>query len=110
MLEKIHRTGVKNMTTETIKQGVIELISKLFEDKGFDTDIIEYVDLIDDLGMDSITFISIVVEIEAHFDIEVPDDMLLPEKFKCVDDIVSIVANKLSKKLEQSGVIENVET
>ena len=97
------------MTTETIKQEVIELISELFKDKGFDIDIIEYVDLIDDLGMDSITFIAIVVEVEAHFGIEVPDDMLLLEKFKCVDDIVSVVENELSKKLEGSEVIENVE-
>ena len=97
------------MTTETIKQRIVELISQLFDDKGFDSDIIEYVDLIDDLGMDSITFISIVVEVEAHFGIEVPDDMLLLEKFKCVDDIVSVVENELSKKLEGSEVIENVE-
>ena len=60
-------------------------------------DVLEYVDLIEEWGMDSITFISIVVEIEAHFDIEVPDDMLLLENFKCVDDIVSIVENELSK-------------
>ena len=98
------------MTTETIKQEVIELISELFKDNGFDIDILEYVDLIDDLGMDSITFISIVVEIEAYFDIEVPDDMLLLENFKCIDDIVSIVENGLSKKSEGSEVMENVET
>ena len=98
------------MTTETIKQEVIELVSKLFKDKGIDIDIIEYVDLIDDMGMDSMTFISIVVEIEAHFGIEVPDDMLLLENFKCVDDIVSIIENELSKKTEVSEAIENVET
>ena len=86
------------MTTETIKQEVIELIEDLFKDKGFDSDIIEYVDLIDDCGMDSRTFISIVVEIEAHFDIEVPDDLLTLENFKCVDDIVTIVENEISKK------------
>lgn len=97
------------MTAETIKQEVIELISELFKDKGFDIDIIEYVDLIDDLGMDSITFISIVVEVEAHFGIEVPDDMLLLENFKCVEDIVSIIENELLKKSEESEVIENVE-
>ena len=97
------------MTAETIKQEVIELISELFKDKGFDIDIIEYVDLIDDLGMDSITFISIVVEIEAHFGIEVPDDMLLLENFKCVDDIISVIENGLSKKLQGSEVTENVE-
>lgn len=88
------------MTTETIKQEVIELISELFQDKGFDIDILEYVDLIEDMGMDSITFISIVVEIEEHFAIEVPDDMLLFDYFKNVDDIVSIVQNELSKKSE----------
>ena len=97
------------MTVETIKQEVIELISELFEDKGFDIDILEYVDLIDDMGMDSITFISIVVEVEAHFGIEVPDDMLFLENFKCVDDIVSVVESELSKKSEGSEVIENVE-
>ncbi len=98
------------MTTETIKQEVIELVSELFEDKGFGVDIIEYIDLIDDLGMDSITFISIVVEVEAHFNIEVPDDMLLLENFKCVADIVSVIENELSKKSEGSEVKENVET
>ena len=74
------------MTADTIKQKVIELISNFFKDKGFDVDVIEYVDFIDDLGMDSITFISIIVEIEALFYIEIPDDILLIENFKCVDD------------------------
>ena len=97
------------MTAETIKQEVIELISELFKDKGFDIDIFEYVDLIDDLGMDSITFISIVVEVETHFGIEVQDDMLLLENFKCVDDIVSIVENQISKKSEGLEITENVE-
>ena len=98
------------MTVETIKQEVIELISELFRDNGFDIDILEYVDLIDDLGMDSITFISIVVEIEAHFDIEVPDEMLMLENFKCVDDIVSIVENELSKKSDKMEAIDNDKT
>ena len=97
------------MTTETIKQEVIELISELFKDKGFDIDIFEYVNLIDDMGMDSITFISIVVDVEANFGIEVPDDMLLFENFKCVDDIVSVIENELSKKSEGLEVIDNVE-
>ena len=87
------------MTTEIIKQEVIELISELFKDKGFDIDIFEYVDLIDDLGMDSITFISIVVEIEAHFGIEVPDDILLMDRFKKIDNIVNIIVNELDSKI-----------
>lgn len=84
------------MTTEIIKQEVIELISELFKDKGFDIDIFEYVDLIDDLGMDSITFISIVVEVEAHFGIEIPDDMLSLENFRCLKNIVCMLTSILS--------------
>lgn len=85
------------MTTDEIKAEVINLISELFKDKGFDTDIIEYADLVDDMGMDSITFISIVVELEAKFNITVPDDMLLMDSFKKVDDIVAVVGNELAK-------------
>ena len=90
------------MTAETIKQEIIELISVLFKDKGFDIDILEYVDLIDDLGMDSITFISIIIVIEEHFDIEIPDDMLLLENFQCVDDMVSIIEKELLTKSGKS--------
>lgn len=97
------------MTTETIKQEVIELISDLFKDKGFDIDIIEHVDLVDDLGMDSIIFISIVVELETHFVLQVPDDMLLLDNFRFVNDIVSIVENELSKESERLENIVNVE-
>ena len=87
-----------------IKNEVIELISELFFDKGFDTNIVEYIDLIDDAGMDSITFISIVVEIEAKFDIIVPDERLVMDNFRNVDIIADLVAQeKNAKKLEDTG-------
>ena len=57
-------------------------------------DIIEYLDLIDDVGMDSLTFVSIVVEIETRFDILVPDEMLLMDNFRKVDDIVALIINE----------------
>lgn len=79
-----------------IKNEVVELISELFSDKGFDTDIIEYIDLIDDAGMDSITFISIVVEIESKFNITVPDEMLVMDNFRNVDGIVTLVEQEKS--------------
>lgn len=72
----------------------------LFPDSGVDKDVLEYADLIDDLGMDSITFISIVVEIEDIFEITVSDDLLLTENFRNVDSIIQIVEdakNVLSK-------------
>lgn len=87
------------MNTENIKSELINLIPTLFNEKGFDTDLIEYVDLVNDLGMDSITFISMVVEIENFFDITVPDDLLLMDNYKNIDNIVKIIEDeKLSQK------------
>lgn len=90
------------MATHRIKNKVIQLLSELFKKNGFDVDIIEYADLVDDMGMDSITFISLVVEVEARFNIIVPDDMLLMENFRKVDDIVAVVEQELEKGVENS--------
>jgi len=93
------------MTAELIKNELLQLISELFKDKGFNLDLLEYANLVDDLGMDSITFISIVVEIEAHFNMEVPDNLLLMEYFRTVDDIVKIIEDRISLKIKEQGGI-----
>ena len=74
------------------------MLNNLFPDSGVDTDILEFVDLIDDLGMDSMIFISIVIEVESTFDITVPDEMLLMENFRNVDEIIKIVENEINSK------------
>lgn len=86
------------MNIENIKVHIIDIIAKLFCDQGVDPEVLQFVDLIDDLGMDSITFISIVVEVESCFDITVPDDMLLLESFRCVDDIAILVEKEILQK------------
>lgn len=89
------------MTKDNIKDSVIDMLSRMFADMQFERDVIEYIDLIDDAGMDSITFISIVVEIEAEFNITVPDDMLLIENFKNADSITNIIEQELSKDKDE---------
>lgn len=89
------------MTKDNIKDSVIDMLSRMFADMQFERDVIEYIDLIDDAGMDSITFISIVVEIEAEFNITVPDDMLLIENFKNADSITNIIEQELSKEKDE---------
>ena len=49
------------MKNEEIKSIVISVIYNLFKENGYDIRVIEYANLIDDMGMDSITFISLVV-------------------------------------------------
>ena len=65
-----------------IKEKIIKIMSELFLDSSVDRDILEYVDLIDDLGMDSINFVSLIIELEAIFDVQIPDEWLLMEKFR----------------------------
>ena len=81
-----------------IKDKLIGKLAELFVDKSIDDYLLEYVDLIDDMGMDSMTFISIVVEIEALFEITVSDDALLMENFRRVEDIVDIIATEFETK------------
>ena len=79
-----------------IKQKLLETILALFPDSEVETDVLEYADLIDDLGMDSITFISIIVEIEDMFGITIPDDKLLIENFRNVDEIMRLIENEVT--------------
>lgn len=79
------------MDKNEIKAELIDILAVLFPDSGVDKDVLEYTDLLDDLGMDSITFISIIVEIEDVFEITVPDDLLLMESFRNVNSIIQIV-------------------
>lgn len=88
------------MTHDEIKERVISLCSEIFQNSEVDTDILEYVDFTDDLGMDSITFISFVVEIEATFGITVLDDLLLMDYFRNVDAVVRVVEEQLTDKNE----------
>ena len=86
------------MERSEIKEKLIGKLAELFEDRNIDSDLLEYVDLFDDMGMDSMAFITIVVEIEAIFGIIIPDDALLMENFRKVDNIVELVANEFKIK------------
>ncbi len=90
------------MEKSEVKIKMIEILNNLFLNSGVNLDVLEYADLIDDFGMDSITFISLIVEVESRFNITVPDNMLLMDNFKKVDDIVAVVEQELAKGVENS--------
>lgn len=48
------------------------------------------------IGMDSIKFIKLIVEIEGEFDIEYPDDKLLVAESGTLERIVAVVNNCLN--------------
>ena len=88
---------IENVNTE-IKEKIIGIMSGLFSDSGIDTDILEYVDLIDDLGMDSINFVSLIIELETTFDVQIPDEWLLMERFHTFSQIYSAVDLLINEK------------
>ena len=88
---------IENVNAE-IKEKIIEIMSGLFSDSGVDTDILEYVDLIDDLGMDSINFVSLIIELEVTFDVQIPDEWLLMERFRTFSQIYSAVDALIKEK------------
>ena len=75
------------MDKSNIQNILADLIYDLFAVRKIDKDIIPYVDLIDDLGMDSITFISIII----------PDEKLLLEEFRTFDNVLNIVSELLNE-------------
>lgn len=79
------------MIETEIKAEVIALVSEFFLDKKYDNITINHIDLIDDGGMDSITFISIIIEIESKFNFVIPDEMLMMENFRNIDDISCLI-------------------
>lgn len=94
------------MEQSEIKGKVLEILSQLFQTSGFDTDVLEYVDLIDDLGMDSVNFISLIIALEAEFDIQIPDDWLLMDKFRECSSILSAVKELIVQKETEGGSCE----
>lgn len=81
-----------------IKSKTVTLISDLFSGLNISRELLEHCDLIDDLGMNSMSFISLIVDLEAEFDIEIPDDWLDMEKFRSCSLIVSAVEYLISEK------------
>lgn len=74
------------------------VLTSLFREKGFVFDEIDGLDLIDDLAMDSLIFVSIVVEIENSFKIVVEDDYLEMSKFRNIKKIVAIIESYQQKE------------
>jgi len=81
-----------------IKSELIRLITTLLNNVNFDVDVIEHFNFIDDLGMDSILFISMIVEIEMRFNIVIPDNMLLIDNFKTLDRAIEIIEHEILLK------------
>lgn len=79
------------MNRDEMKEKLVALCAEIFKDSSVDTDLFEYVDFADDLGMDSITFITLIVELEACFEITISDDILFMDNFNNIDAVIDVI-------------------
>lgn len=97
------------MNSETIRMKMLKICNDVFQTT-FDEELstgFEYFDLVDDLGMDSIMFITLIVEIEDSFDIIIPDELILMENYKSVEDFMMIIEQSLNNHGE---IVEDEKT
>lgn len=85
------------MKMDDVCSKVIEILDAYVDDVewngiGHDADLAEQ-------GMDPMMFIQVVVDIEAQFDIEIPDEYLLAEKMNTIDKISDIVLELLDRNI-----------
>lgn len=52
---------------------------------------------VNDYIKDSITFITFVIELENEFDIEIPDEYLLPERLNMLSNISSLLESLIKE-------------
>ena len=81
------------MKADDVGSKVIEILDAYME--GVEWDSIGHDAGLAEQGMDSMTFIQVVVDIEAQFDIEIPDEYLLAEKMGTIGRIVDVVCGLL---------------
>ena len=70
-----------------------EILKQFFSNKTFDISNILFLDFIDDLGMDSLTFIDMVIEIENQFELVIPDECLTFENFRNIEKIHALICD-----------------
>lgn len=66
----------------------------------FVDEILDSTDLIEELGMDSITFVQLITLIEAEFNIEIADEDLAAESFSTIASITDLLIKQYNVKFE----------
>lgn len=91
------------MNQQDVREKLIELFRSTFYEFDMDHELLVHIDLIDDLGMDSILFVSLIVEIEFLFGITIPDDMLEQDNFNTLGKIESFVFDLIKNKDDENA-------
>lgn len=75
---------------------VLEILNANIEDSPITTD--ELDTSLMDLGMDSITFIQVIVALEEEFECEIPDEKIMISEMDTVQKIINILQSLYDKQ------------
>jgi acyl carrier protein len=89
-----------------IKNAVITVVRDHLFDIEITDEQLEVCDLIDDLGLDSITFIAIVVELESALNVTLDDENLVMSNFKTIDNICTALSQGKEALIFSEGITE----
>lgn len=79
-----------------ISEGLINFINEELE-LGNDMEIKEDTEFVE-IGVDSIAIMTILVYLEETYDIEVSEEVLIEDKFKCIGDVAKYISSRLEEK------------
>lgn len=69
---------------------VLEIINANIENGEITSEQME--DDLSDIGLDSLTFIRVIVDLEEEFDIEIPDEYLLSAEMNTISKMADVIA------------------
>ena len=85
---------------EVTKEGILDIINNAIDGDAIDPEQLD--DDLAELGMDSIKFIQIIVEIEETFECEIPDSKLIITELNTVQKIFDVL-----QELHESQTVHN---
>lgn len=102
-------TGGQGMETKVIVEKILQIVNDVLEENGnnmvvTEDSVINLPFTVDgsnfntEVVLDSIEIVTIIVEVENKFLIEIPDDYMI--NFRTVNDLANIVKEKIDDKLE----------
>ena len=93
MNDMINAKGAVEPQTDDITKEIIKLITEI----GELSDNIDLDTTFDKIELDSIGFVTIIVEIETNYEIEFDDENMLINNYRSIGDFVEYVKKKITK-------------
>ena len=93
LIKIVHYRGELILDNNNIKEKVVEIIKKYSNKEIFNNNIMEM--SFEDGIVNSLEFISIIVDLESEFGIEFDDEMLLISSYEGIEQLIDYISSKI---------------